>query len=128
MIYLDSSVLLAEVFAEQQVPPKAFWFQSFHSSRLLEYEVFNRVHVRGTLPTHVAGSHNLLGRVTMLEMAPHILARALLPFPVPVRTLDGLHLATMEFLRRQGQTVELATYDQRLLAAATALGFAAANL
>lgn len=44
------------------------------------------------------------------------------PFPAAVRTLDDLHLASIEFLRARGQTVELATYDQRLLAAARALG------
>ena len=47
-----------------------------------------------------------------------------MPFPLPVRTLGGLHLATMDFLRVQGQTLELATYDQRLAEAAKLLGFA----
>jgi hypothetical protein len=50
-----------------------------------------------------------------------VLARALDPVPLPVRTLDALHLAAIEFLRAQGQTVELASYDQRFLAAARAL-------
>jgi hypothetical protein len=36
--------------------------------------------------------------------------------------LDGLHLATVEFLRAQGEPVELASYDNRLLAATRALG------
>jgi len=40
----------------------------------------------------------------------------------PVRTLDALHLASAEFLRRRGQPIELATYDERLLAAAQSLG------
>jgi hypothetical protein len=43
------------------------------------------------------------------------------PFPVPVRTLDVLHLATMAFLRNHGQAIELASYDARLVAAARAL-------
>jgi hypothetical protein len=43
------------------------------------------------------------------------------PFPIPVRTLDGLHLASIEFLRARRQTVELASYDERLLAGARAL-------
>ena len=51
-----------------------------------------------------------------------MLARALQPFPQGVRTLDGLHLASLDFLREQGQTVTLATYDDRLGAAAAALG------
>jgi hypothetical protein len=49
-----------------------------------------------------------------------VLARALDPFPIPVRTLDALHLASIEFLR-QRQQVELASYDERLIAGARAL-------
>ena len=44
------------------------------------------------------------------------------PYPVPVRTLDGLHLATVEHLRRRGESIALATYDARLTTAARALG------
>jgi len=50
-----------------------------------------------------------------------VLARALEPFPTPVCTLDALHLASIEFLRAQGQKVELASYDERLIAAAQKL-------
>ncbi len=63
-----------------------------------------------------------MGRVALIELAPPILARALDPFPVAVRTLDALHLASIEFLRARGQTVDLATYDERLSEAARALG------
>jgi hypothetical protein len=33
-------------------------------------------------------------------------------------TLDALRLASLEFLRSRGQTVGLASYDERMLAAA----------
>jgi hypothetical protein len=55
-------------------------------------------------------------------MTPLILARALEPYPIPMRTLDALHLATIDFLQHRGRRVELASYDQRLLSAARALG------
>jgi hypothetical protein len=45
-----------------------------------------------------------------------------------VRTLDGLHLATIEFLRTKGESVELASYDNRMLAAAHAMGIAIAAI
>jgi hypothetical protein len=32
-------------------------------------------------------------------------------YGIPVRTLDALHLASIEFLRARGQTVELASFD-----------------
>ena len=47
--------------------------------------------------------------------------RAIEPFPVPTRTLDALHLASLDFLLELGQEVRLASYDTRQLAAARAL-------
>jgi hypothetical protein len=64
---------------------------------------------------------DLLDGIAYIELAPPVLVRALEPFPVPVRTLDALHLATMDFLRSHGQNIELASYDGRLLASARAL-------
>jgi predicted nucleic acid-binding protein len=65
---------------------------------------------------------DLLGRVSLIELAPTVLVRALEPFPLLLRTLDALHLASMQFLRTRGQAVELASYDERLVEAASALG------
>lgn len=66
------------------------------------------------------------GSNLLLEMSVGALGRALLPFARPVRTLDALHLATMDFLRSQGLMPSLATYDERLAAAAVGEGFALA--
>ena len=74
------------------------------------------------LDSSVALAHLLVeDRVPLLELAPPVLVRALEPFPVPVRTLDALHLASMDFLRTHGQTVRLASYDERLLTVARRL-------
>jgi predicted nucleic acid-binding protein len=54
--------------------------------------------------------------------------RATLITGITLRTLDALHLATIEFLRRQGETVELASYDNRLVAAAESVGIPVAAL
>ena len=122
MIYLDSSVALAQLFSEERKPDKTFWQQRIVSSRLLEYEIWNRLHARQLYSSHENAARQLLDRVTLLELTPAVLARALEPFPVRVRTLDSLHLASMEYLRAQGQAVALASYDERLLNAARALG------
>ena len=123
MIYLDSSVVLAALFVEPRRAPVNFWTSNLISSRLLEYEVINRVHARGLDAPELVAAQELLLDVTLLDLSQVNLVRALQPFPVPVRTLDGLHLAAMDFLRLHGQTVELASYDLRLNAAAQALGF-----
>jgi uncharacterized protein len=121
MIYLDSSVALAHLLAEDRLPPEGVWQQPLVSSRLLEYEVWNRIHARQLEQSHADAVRALIGRVALLELATPVLARALDPFPIPVGTLDALHLASIEFLRARQQQVELASYDGRLIAAARAL-------
>ena len=121
MIYLDSSVALAHLLSEDRWPPESIWRETLVSSRLLEYEVWNRIHARRLGRSHGEEARALIGHVALVELAPPVLARVLEPFPIPVRTLDALHLASIEFLRARGQTVELASFDERLLAAARAL-------
>ncbi len=122
MIYIDSSVALAHVLVEPRAPPESFWEASLVSSRLLEYELWNRAYAYGIAGSHADEIEMLLLRVDLIEMTREVLARALEPFPVSIRTLDALHLATAEFLRTQGRYVEVASYDNRLIAAAEALG------
>ena len=121
MIYLDTSVALAHLLAEDRLPPTRLWQESLIASRLLEYEIWTRVHARELAQSHGEQVRALVGRVALVELAPPVLARAREPFPSPVRTLDALHLASIEFLRAQGQVVQLASYDDRLTAAARAL-------
>jgi hypothetical protein len=65
----------------------------------------------------------LLGRVCVLELIGEMPGRAAEPFPVAVRTPDALHLASFDFLRREGARLAAATYDGRLLNAGRALDF-----
>jgi predicted nucleic acid-binding protein len=123
LIYLDTSVALAHILAEDQSPPEKLWRETLISSRLLEYEVWTRIHGRNLTRSHSDEARAVLNRIAFVELSPPVLARALDPFPRPVRTLDALHLASMEFLRRQWQAVSLASYDTRLSAAARALRF-----
>ena len=121
MIYVDTSVALAQLFAEDRCPPTSVWQGTIVSSRLTEYEVWTRVHARGLGPSHGESVRLLLGRFAWLELTPVVLARALEPWPIVVRTLDALHLASIEFLRNHGQDVTLASYDDRMTAAADRL-------
>lgn len=121
MIYLDASVALAHLFLEDRCPPDGFWDKTLAASRLLEYEVWTVLHARAFAESHGEAATALLGRIAFLELSPPVLIRALEAFPAPVRTLDALHLASADYLRRHGQTVELATYDHRLSDAARTL-------
>lgn len=121
MIYLDTSVALAQLLSEDRIPPAALWDETLVSSRLLEYELWNRLNARGLARSHGDSARELMQRLALLELAPPVLARVVDLFPVPVRTLDALHLASIEFLRSQGQVVALASYDSRMVLAAEKL-------
>lgn len=123
MIYLDTSVALAHILAEDRSPPESLWNEPLISSRLLEYEMWTRIHARKLGDTHGDQARSVLSRVALIELSPPVLTRALQPFPKPVRTLDAVHLASMDFLRRQGQVVSVASYDDRLVEVARALRF-----
>lgn len=125
MIYVDTSVALAQILAEDRTPPPAIWTESLVSSRLLQYELWNRIHARGLGRTHGEDVRQIVGRIAILELTSPVLARALEPFPTPLRTLDVLHLASADFLRQQGQEVLIASYDARLIEGARRLGITA---
>ena len=122
MIYVDTSVALAHLLAEDRRPPDAFWGATLVSSRLIEYEIWTRLNARKLAESHGDAARGIIGRIALLELAPAVVERALDAFPLPVRTLDALHLATFHFLWNQRQPVELATYDRRMVTVAEVMG------
>jgi predicted nucleic acid-binding protein len=122
LIYLDTSVVLAQLLAEDKAPPLGLWSEPLVASRLLHYEIWTRIHARGLGASHGEAVRANLARIAVIEMQPFVLQRASEPFPAPVRTLDALHLASIEFLRSHGQAVALASYDDRMRSAARELG------
>jgi predicted nucleic acid-binding protein len=128
LIYLDTSVALAHLLTEDRCPPASLWEEQLISSRLLQYELWARIHAYRLTESHSEAVAALLQRVALVEMVPAVLARALEPFPRPVRTLDALHLASAEFIRSQGAAVAIASYDDRLVGAARELEFVVAEV
>ena len=122
MIYLDTSVALAHLLAEDRRPNPEIWQDELVSSRLLEYELWNRLHARDLARSHGDVARLMLARLAWIELNRDVLQRALQPFPTPVRTLDAVHLASLGFLRERGHDVALATYDERMAHAAHAMG------
>ena len=128
MIYVDTSVVLAHLLAEDRKPSEAFWSQPLVSSRLTEYETMVRVHALRVSSTHEEPARELLSRLALLELSPLVLGRALDPFTPRVRTLDALHLASIEYLRGRGLEIRLASFDVRLNRAAESLGIPIASV
>lgn len=122
MVYLDSSVALAHLLAEDTRPAADLWEQSLIASRLLEYEIATRLTHLPVTDAQRGVANVLLQRVALIELIPEIVQRTMVrALPTPMRTLDRLHLASLLYLREQGVPLELATYDGRMSAAAVAL-------
>jgi len=128
LIYIDSSVAIAQLLGEARIPPPELWRQPLVASRLLEYELWTRINARGLEGSHGDAIRALLSQIDILELSPTVLVRALEPFPLPLRTLDALHLASLEYLRALDPSVALASYDNRMLEAARAMGVPIASI
>ena len=103
MIYLDTSVALAHLLAEDRQPPDDLWTEELWSSRVLEYERWNRIHARDLARSHTDFARLLLARVSLLALDRTVLTRALQPFPMPTRTPEALHLASAHFPAGEGR-------------------------
>lgn len=130
--YVDTSVVLRNVFEEGE--PIEFWkdFGVPYASELLRVEAFRALHRRrlcreltdGQLADALDVLHALLDHVGELLLDRLVLTRAAAAFPCHVRTLDALHLATAALWREQGEPVEaFLTHDERQAIAARSLGF-----
>ncbi len=64
----------------------------------------------------------LIVGVQLIGLDGIVIARALEPFPIEIRALDAMHLATAAHLQNSGLPITLASYDMRNRAAAQALG------
>ncbi len=122
MIFVDTSVVLAQILGEDMRPAHSLWSQPLIASRLLEYEVWTRLHARKLESSHGDATRQLIDGLALVELTPHVLARALEPFPLPVRTLDALHLASIHHLKTRDQKIRLASYDNRMNQVAEAMG------
>jgi predicted nucleic acid-binding protein len=70
------------------------------------------------------GLRGLERRCNVVAVNERVLARVGQPFPVePIRTLDAVHLATVELLGEPPQFVTVVTRDGRIRENASALGY-----
>ncbi|MEZ4423522.1 MAG: type II toxin-antitoxin system VapC family toxin [Gemmatimonadota bacterium] len=122
MVYLDTSVVLAQLLAEDVRPPAALWDQPLVASRLTEYELITRLRALDLSGTEEALA-SFRAQVSLIDLSDALVRESFESLPKGLRTLDALHLASALFLRDQGVDVRIATYDGRLAAAASEMGF-----
>lgn len=133
MRYVDASAVLRIVFAEDgpTVPLNADG--GIVSSALNAVDAFraiDRARLVGNLDdvTTATKRKELTDLLAMIDLAPieeQIISRARGSFPVPVRALDAIHVATAEVLSTAaGEPVEFWTHDERQAVAALSRGIA----
>lgn len=123
MIYVDSSVALATLQSEGRRPADALWDGPCIASRLTDLEVRVRVAARHPGAAVSDAVERLLARIEWIEISGLTMSLLYQSPPAGLRTLDAIHLATLEFINRELGVAALATYDARLARAAATLGF-----
>ena len=129
--YLDSSVLLRQVFAEPGQLAEWGSIQRGVASVLVQVEclrTIDRLRIRHSLaPPEVAARREtvfrLLEALDVVDLTSPVLARSAQPFPTPLGTLDAIHLATALLWQERGERdLVMATHDAALALAARSCG------
>ncbi len=131
-LYLDSSVLLRLVLAEQGALRewrRATRVVSSELTRLECFRIIDRARVRLGLPdVEVAARRSevlaQLRAVELVDLDRRVLDRAAEAFPTSLGSLDAIHLASALLARTAISDLEFATHDGELGIAARAMGFA----
>lgn len=130
--YIDTSALLRIVLREPGALDDLRAYDALVSSELIAVEsarTIDRLRIQGSLTAGEAAEriravNEWLEAVDLVLLRPPVLSRASEPMPLPIGTLDAIHLATALIWRdRVGPLPEIATHDTALGAAARAFGF-----
>lgn len=130
--YVDTSALLRIVLREPGALDDLRSYDALVSSELIAVEssrTIDRLRLQGSLTaeeaaTRVRAVAEWLEAIDLVLLRPAVLSRASEPMPMPLGTLDALHLATALIWRdRIGPLAAVATHDAALGVAARAFGF-----
>ena len=130
--YIDTSALLRLVLREPGALDDLQSYDGLVSSELTAVEsarTIDRLRLQGSLTVEEAAStgrtvNEWLDAIDLVLIRPTILSRASEPMPMPLGTLDAMHLATALIWRdRVGPLAAIATHDPMLGTAARAFGF-----
>jgi predicted nucleic acid-binding protein len=130
--YIDTSALLRIVLREPGALDDVRSYEGLVSSELIAVEstrTIDRLRLQGSLSAEEAAArlrtiNEYLEAIDLVLIRPPVLSRASEPMPMPLGTLDAMHLATALIWRdRVGPLPVLATHDTMLGMAARAFGF-----
>jgi predicted nucleic acid-binding protein len=130
--YVDTSALLRIVLREPGALDELRTYDELVSSELIAVEsarTIDRLRLQGSLTTEEAAArlrtvNEWLEAIDLVLLRTPVLSRASEPMPMPLGTLDALHLATaLTWRDRMGSLPMMATHDATLGLAAQAFGF-----
>lgn len=130
--YVDTSVLLRVVLREPGALEDLQSYDGLVSSELIAVEsarTIDRLRLQGTLTLEEAAAHrralgDWLESFDLVLLRQPVLSRASEPLPIPLGTLDAIHLATALLWReRMGELATMTTHDSTLGVAARTFGF-----
>jgi predicted nucleic acid-binding protein len=130
--YLDTSALLRIVLREAGALEDLRRCERLVSSELIAVEsarTIDRLRLQGALAPEDAAARlrtlsEWLEAIDLVLLRTPVLSRASEPLPMPLGTLDALHLATaLTWRDRMGALPMMATHDTALGLAARAFGF-----
>lgn len=130
--YIDTSALLRIVLREPGALDDLRSYDALVSSELIAVEsprTIDRLRLQGSLTADEAAArvrtvNDWLEAIDLVLLRPPVLSRASEPMPMPLGTLDAVHLATaLTWRDRMGPLPTIATHDTALGLAARAFGF-----
>jgi predicted nucleic acid-binding protein len=131
-VYVDTSALMRVLLREPKALDDLRAADALVSSELIAVEAartIDRLRLHGTLTIDDAVYRQRmvqewLAAFDLVHVESAVLSRASAPLPVPLGTLDAIHLATALIWReRHAAPLVVATHDQALGLAARAFGF-----
>ena len=123
MIYVDTSVALAQLLAEDRVPPEELWEETLVSSRLLEDEIWNRIHARNLARSHGEYVRALIARVALLQARASGPSQGVRAVSTPCTDLGRAAPRLDGVPPHAGVHTTLSSYDERMLVVARDLKF-----
>lgn len=133
MAYIETSALLAALLEQDTAAQRGLRAAGRRVTSALTLTEASRAVVRARVAGRltslqerraVRGLRTFAARCDVVAVTDAVLTRAGRPFPVePVRTLDAIHLATMELLGEPPQLVAILTRDVRVRDNAHAMGY-----
>jgi predicted nucleic acid-binding protein len=129
-VYVDSSVILRRTFQQPAALP-LIDFEVAIASELIDVEVFRTIDSRRStlklshqqrLLLETTARSNMRG-IDLIPLDREVLQRASASFPLPLGTLDAIHLSTaLNWADRVDRSLIFLTHDRQLAACARACG------